>query len=403
MARLDVMVALMLVLVSAGAGCFGNDDGGGNGSGDGNGGGDGGNGSGGGGGSPRLAKVADGFSAPLLVTYAGDGSGRVFVVEQAGRVHIMENGVVRGEPFLDISDLTRGQGEQGLLGIAFHPDYAENGVVLVSHTALDGASILARYTRDEVDANRADHASREVLLTVDQPFGNHNGGMIAFGPDGHLYYALGDGGLANDPQGNGQNTQTLLGSILRIHIEATGPYTIPDDNPHVGNPGARDEIWAHGLRNPWRFSFDRETGDLWMGDVGQNSIEEINFQPASSNGGENYGWSIFEGSSPGPAGMSVGSAAGTPPYTAPHYEYGRAGGQCSVTGGYVYRGNTAPSLQGTYLYGDYCSGHIWGLTDGQAERLFETPYAISSFGEDEAGNVYVTDLAGGGVYMMTAS
>lgn len=347
----------------------------------------------------QLVPVAGGFSRPLYVTHAGDGSGRLFVVEQSGAIRVIKDGAVLSQPFLDVSGLISRQAlegnytERGLLGLAFHPSYAENGWFYINYTDVNGHSVVARYTVSVDDPDRAEPASAAPLLYVQQPYANHNGGHMAFGPDGYLYVSLGDGGSGGDPDGNGQNLATLLGSILRLDVDVADGYAIPADNPFVDREGARPEIWAWGLRNVWRFSFDRATGDLYLADVGQNQWEEINFQPAGSAGGENYGWNAFEGThvySGQPAASAV---------VAPVLEYGHSNGRCSVTGGYVYRGERIPALQGVYLYGDWCTGTIWSATPGadgswQAVVSLESGRSISSFGEDEAGELYLVDYGG---------
>ncbi|MBN1680868.1 MAG: PQQ-dependent sugar dehydrogenase [Anaerolineae bacterium] len=347
----------------------------------------------------RLVIVADGLERPVTITHAGDGSGRLFVVEQSGAIKIVQDGVVLETPFLDVSDLispeARGGGytERGLLGLAFHPDYASNGLFYIDYTDQRGHSVVARYTGSTDDANRGDPASGTILLTVEQPYSNHNGGQVTFGPDGYLYVSLGDGGSAGDPLGSGQDSTTLLGSMLRIDVNTPDGYDIPPDNPFVNNAPARPEIWSWGLRNVWRFSFDRATGDLYMGDVGQNVWEEIDFQPASSAGGQNYGWNIYEGkhnySEPSPVSSVI----------MPILEYSHQNGWCSVTGGYVYRGEQLPGLQGYYLYGDWCTGTIWAAKQDdsgvwQTAVSLESGRRISSFGEDEAGELYLVDYDG---------
>ena len=354
-----------------------------------------------------LEPVAEGFDQPLHVADPGDGSGRLFVVEQAGRVRIVRDGEVAAEPFLDVAALIEAGGnEQGLLSIAFHPDYAANGTFFIGYTAADGGdNSVARYRVSTDDPDRADPASAEVLLAVEDPYGNHNGGLVAFGPDGYLYVGLGDGGSAGDPEGNGQDRATLLGSILRLDVDRAGddtPYAIPADNPFVGDAAAAPEIWSYGLRNPWRFSFDRATGDLFIGDVGQGAIEEISYQPASSTGGENYGWNVMEGTTCFAADPCDASGDGL---VLPVAEYSHDFG-CSVTGGHVYRGEAQPALRGVYLFADYCTGFLWGLgRDAAGEwamsEPIETGLSISSFGEDAAGEVYLTDL-GGGLYRVAA-
>jgi len=270
----------------------------------------------------------------------------------------------------------------------------------VNYTRIpDGSTVIARY-RKTTDPGAADPNSEEILLVIAQPFANHNGGQLAFGPDGFLYIGMGDGGSGGDPQNNAQNPASLLGKMLRIDVESSVvPYAIPATNPFVQIPGFRGEIWALGLRNPWRFSFDRQTGDLYIADVGQNLFEEVDFQPAGSAGGQNYGWKIMEGAHcfGDPACSSAGLIL-------PVAEYGH-GPECSITGGFVYRGTTYPRMQGVYLYADFCSGRFWGLKrDGavwQNALLLSEPHSISSFGEDEAGNLYAADL-GGAVYEIVA-
>ncbi|MCZ7540878.1 MAG: PQQ-dependent sugar dehydrogenase [Anaerolineae bacterium] len=347
----------------------------------------------------QLVPVASGFSRPLYVTHAGDGSGRLFVVEQSGAIRVIKDGAALRQPFLDVSGLISRQAlednytERGLLGLAFHPNYAENGLFYINYTDLNGHSVISRYTISADDPDRADATSAAPLLYVEQPYANHNGGHMAFGPDGYLYISLGDGGSGGDPLGSGQNLSTLLGKILRIDVDVPDGYAIPADNPFVEREGARPEIWAWGLRNVWRFSFDRATGDLYLADVGQNQWEEINFQPAGSAGGENYGWNAFEGTH-----VYSGQRAASD-VVPPVLEYDHSVGRCSVTGGYVYRGERIPALQGVYLYGDWCSGTIWSAQRGarglwQAVVSLESGRNISSFGEDEAGELYLVDYGG---------
>jgi len=350
--------------------------------------------------SYQLTEIAGGFSRPLYLTHAGDGSGRLFVVEQSGQIKIIQDGAIAETPFLDVSSLISPEAlgndytERGLLGLAFHPDYAENGFFFINYTDRSGNTVVERYTVSADDPNAADPNSAVQLLYIEQPYRNHNGGHMAFGPDGYLYIALGDGGSAGDPQNNAQNLGTLLGSILRIDVNSDQGYSIPENNPFVGNADARPEIWAWGLRNPWRFSFDRATGDLYIADVGQGEWEEVNVQPASSTGGENYGWNIYEGSH-----TYAGGEAATE-VIMPVFEYSHSGtGGCSVTGGHVYRGETLPELQGIYFYGDWCTGTIWsGSQDSsgawQTSVFMESGIQISSFGEDEAGELYVVDHNG---------
>jgi len=348
-----------------------------------------------------LELVADGFARPVAVRHAGDGSDRLFVVEQDGRIMVVEDGEVRAQPFLDIvSRVESGGNEQGLLGLAFHPSFADNGYFFVNYThdPAGAGPDVTRVSRFQVPApgsNTADPGSESIVLQFDQDFSNHNGGDLHFGPDGYLYIATGDGGSARDPNERAQDLGSLLGKLLRIDVDGGTPYAVPESNPFVDLHTARPEIWAYGLRNPWRFSFDRATGDLFIGDVGQNEIEEIDFQPAASAGGENYGWSCMEGDDP----VDFNPCDGNP-LTAPILVYNHRLG-CSVTGGYRYRGSIV-SMQGRYVFGDFCSGRIWFATESEgtwsAEEWAVTGISISSFGEDEAGELYVTDLSRGELY-----
>jgi glucose/arabinose dehydrogenase len=343
--------------------------------------------------------VAGGLSDPLFLA-APPGDTRLFVVEQAGLVRVIENGQLVSAPFLDIRDLVRSGGERGLLSIAFHPEYASNGLFYVSYTSEpDGDTRIARYGVS-ADRNRADASSARVIFEQDQPFGNHNGGLIAFGPDGMLYIGLGDGGSGGDPQGNGQNTGTLLGALLRIDVDGGDPYVIPADNPFVGRAG-RDEIWAYGLRNPWRFAFDREAGHLYIADVGQNDWEEVNVAPAEQ-GGLNYGWNIMEGQH-----CYRTAACDMAGLELPVLEYDHSQG-CSVTGGYVYRGSAIPEIRGHYFYSDFCDGFLRSFTyvgNGIADqRMWDVGDlgSVLSFGEDAAGELYVLS-ANGSVYRLVTA
>ncbi len=320
--------------------------------------------------------VVDGLNRPVDLQSAFDGSGRLFIIEKYGVIRIFKDGQLMPQPFLNIEDrVDDGSNEMGLLGLAFHPDYEQNGYFYVNYTGDGGNTRISRF---QAVGDSADPNSEQVLMVVDQPFPNHNGGAVVFGPDGYLYLGLGDGGAAGDPFKNGQNTGALLGKILRIDVNNGVPYAVPADNP-FGN-----EVWAYGLRNPWRMSFDRDTGDLWIGDVGQNKYEEIDYLPAGSAGGANFGWSIMEASY-GYDGTSQ------PGMFLPAAEYSHDFG-CSVTGGYVYRGSM-PEWNGVYLYGDYCTGTVWGLilSNGQwqSQVMFETDLLITSFGVDEAGELYL--------------
>ena len=349
----------------------------------------------------QLEPLTTDLSQPTSLTHAGDGSGRLFVTQKGGELVIIQEGEVLPEPFLDLSGAVTTNSERGLLDVAFHPNYAENGRFFVHYSDQRGDTVIAEYSVSD-DPNIADVSSERVLLTAEQPYSNHNGGEIAFGPDGYLYIGLGDGGSGGDPENNGQDLSTLLGAILRIDVDSGDPYGIPEDNPFAGDENARPEIWAYGLRNPWRFSFDRETGDLLIGDVGQNAYEEINLQPASSAGGENYGWNPAEGDHCYLSGCDLSS------YVSPILEYSHASGEgSSVTGGYRYRGSAAPALAGVYLFGDFGSGNLWGATqnaDGawSSDKLVETGRNLVAFGEDEAGEVYVAEF-GGTLYRITGS
>lgn len=341
-----------------------------------------------------LVTVAEGFRRPIYVTGAGDGSGRLFVVEQFGAIYIIQDGEVLDTPFLDVSDLiTTGGNEQGLLGLAFHPNYEENGYFYVNYSFRDGGdTIVARYSVSADDPNVADPNSEVVLLRVDQPAPNHNGGCMQFGLDGYLYIGMGDGGAAGDPWNNGQNPFALLGSLLRIDVDGGNPYGIPADNPFADGVDGAPEVWAYGLRNPWRFSFDRETGDLYVGDVGQNTYEEVNFVPAGV-GGVNFGWNLYEGLHP------YSGAPAPSDVVMPFAEYAHNQGQ-SVTGGYVYRGSLVPELQGIYLYADFASGRLWyAYRDATGTWINDvlsprTGHTISSFGEDDDGELYITSFSG---------
>lgn len=337
------------------------------------------------------------FSKPVFLTHCGDGSNRIFVVEQAGSIEVFPNdrNAANPEIFLDIRDRVNANGsEMGLLGLAFHPDFSNNGFFYVDYTAGDNETrrtVISRFSVTS-DPNQADPNSEQILLEVSQPFSNHNAGMIQFGSDGFLYIALGDGGSGGDPLNNGQNLTTLLAAILRIDVDnpsANLNYSIPDDNPFVGNTqGFREEIWAYGLRNPYRFSIDPVSGELWAGDVGQNAWEEIDLIEK----GKNYGWNIMEGFH-----CYNSSNCNMTGLTLPIVEYSHNFG-CSVTGGYIYQGALRPELQGAYIYGDYCSGRIWMLRyeNGQIvadSLLLDTSLSISSFGLDETNELFIIDYS----------
>ncbi|HLC04666.1 MAG TPA: PQQ-dependent sugar dehydrogenase [Anaerolineales bacterium] len=333
------------------------------------------------------SQYADGLSSPIDIQNAGDD--RLFVVEQAGLIRILRDGELLPEPFLDIRDrVDANASERGLLGLAFHPEYQDTGLFFVNYTGDGGTTFIARFAVG-ADPDRADPSSEMDLLEVSQPYRNHNGGGLAFGPDGYLYVGLGDGGSAGDPQGNGQRLDTLLGKLLRLDVDSAEPYAIPPDNPFAGG-GGRPETWAYGLRNPWRFSFDLATGQLFVADVGQGDWEEVDWQPAGATAPANYGWNLREGSHEYQAGDA-------PELVDPVTEYNHTQG-CAVTGGVVVRDPSLPEWQGVYLYGDFCSGRMWGLLQGGGgwhnNQLFDTPFSISSFGVDHEGSVFVADYAG---------
>ena len=347
--------------------------------------------------SVRLREVATGLDNPVFLTSPPGDLTRAFVVEQGGTIRIIRNDALVATPFLDISGRVASGGEQGLLGLAFHPQYAANGRFVVYYTNTSGDIRIASY---KVTANPeiADPASEQILLAVPHPsFSNHNGGMVAFGPDGRLYAGIGDGGSGGDPNGNGQNRNTLLGKLVRLDVNAAGQASIPADNPFAGQAGIRPEIWSYGLRNPWRFSFDRTTGDLYIADVGQNSREEIDVSTAAVHGrGLNYGWKIMEGT----ACFSPASGCNRTGLVLPILDYGHGEG-CSVTGGYVYRGSAVPGLRGHYFYADYCSGWVRSflLSGGNATQPLDWATLrpggqITSFGEDASGELYVISAAG---------
>lgn len=343
--------------------------------------------------------IGSGLQLPVAVTHAGDS--RLFITQQRGTIVIWDGTRVLPTPFLDITSLVLCCNERGLLSVAFHPQYAQNGFFYVNYTELagPGQTVIARYRVSATDPNRADPASAKVLLRIPQPFANHNGGQLQFGPDGYLYIGMGDGGSGGDPGNRAQNLTDLLGKILRIDVNSGDPYGIPPSNPFVGQTTRRQEIWAYGLRNPWRFSFDRANGDLWIADVGQGLWEEIDFQLSTSIGGENYGWRVLEGTHcflP-----ATGCDNGTT--VKPVIEYDHSNGACSVTGGYVYRGTRYPRLGGMYFFGDYCNGIIWGAprpsgSTAAFRLLLNTPYAISTFGEDFNGEIYMADYDGGRLF-----
>ena len=353
-------------------------------------------------------ETASGLTKPVFITHAGDGSGRLFVVEQQGRIRIIKNGALQAAPFLDIQSRIKATGgEQGLLALAFHPAYATNGIFFAAYTAPRSGDatgsdlVLEKFSVSANNPDQADPNSGVILLTIGHPVNsNHNGGSLAFGADGYLYWSTGDGGSGGDPSNNAQELNNLLGKILRIDVNSGAAYGIPADNPFAASvdPNLKKEIWAYGLRNPWRFSFDALTHDLYVGDVGQSVREEVNFQPAGSAGGENYGWRVMEGS------LCYNPSVGCDQNgkVLPVAEYDHTLG-CSITGGYVYRGSNFPALGGYYFYGDFCSGRLFSLYQDAAlgwtsAQLLDTPYSISTFGEDEQGELYLADYASGKIH-----
>jgi glucose/arabinose dehydrogenase len=366
--------------------------------------------------------VASGLTEPVFVTNAGDGSNRLFIVQQTGQVVIFKNGSLLPAQFLDISasvsNFTNAGSEQGLLSLAFDPNFAGNGFFYVTYTTDNNdptfiySTTLARYQVANGNPDLADASSGTVLLSIPKKYSNHNGGMIAFGPDGYLYMSMGDGGSGGDPDNNAQNLHSMLGKILRLDVESTPAvgkkYVIPSTNPFFGSsdPAVKQEIWAYGLRNPWRFSFDRSSGDLYIGDVGQNVEEEVDFQPSSSTGGQNYGWHIREGNRC----YSPSSNCAMPSHYVPPvatYDHGSNDSfGCSITGGYVYRGSVSPALQGVFFYGDFCSGKLLALFKNPNNTwtsglVTDTNFSISTFGQDEQGELYLADYGGGEVVKVT--
>jgi hypothetical protein len=348
---------------------------------------------------PALQPVATGLSRPVLVTAPPGDTQRLFIVEQTGAIRVMHGDTLLQAPFLDLSTLVSCCGERGLLGLAFHPRYGQTGFLYVNYTDASGTTRVVRYAVS-VDPDVANAASAFPILSQTQPFSNHNGGMLAFGPDGYLYIGLGDGGSGGDPLGNGQNMTTWLGKLLRVDVDGGSPYAIPPTNPFAGSTIVRPEIWASGLRNPWRFSFDRQTGDLYVGDVGQNAREEIDLQAAAGPGGQNYGWNTMEGTlcfQPGCSPLGL---------TPPVLDYVNPTDGCSVTGGSVYRGRAVPILTGAYLYADFCQGWVrsfrWtpgGISEQGDWTALRPGGPIGSFGEDGRGELYIVEyLSSGTVY-----
>jgi hypothetical protein len=349
-----------------------------------------------------LDTVATGLSSPLFVTAAPGDRSRMFIVERTGQIRILRGGAILPTPFLDIGDRVSSGPERGLLGMAFPPDYASTAYVVVYYVDPGDNTNLSRFRVPLGTPDLADPASEDTLLTIAQPVGDHNGGMLAFGPDGFLYLSSGDGGCCGDPNGRGQDRTELLGSLLRLDVGPIGPYTIPAGNPWAGHPTFRHELWNYGLRNPWRFSFDRSTGDLYIADVGDNSREEVTVLPGTSAGGENLGWRIMEGSECFGGGLCDQSGLTLP---ALDYDHGEG---CSVIGGYVYRGRAMPGLRGAYFYSDFCAGWLrsfrWAggtIGDQRQYDLIDPSELVTSFGEDADGELYMTTEAGN-VYRIVA-
>jgi len=344
-----------------------------------------------------LQTFATGFSSPVEITNCGDN--RLFVVEQEGLIKILNpNGTTNSTPFLNVTSLTNASGEQGLLGLAFHPDYTSNGYFYINYTNLNGNTVIARYSVSTGNPNVAS-PSGTILLTIPQPYSNHNGGTLKFGPDGYLYIGMGDGGSAGDPENRAQNTNELLGKMLRIDVNSGSPYGIPPNNPYVGVAGA-DEIWAIGLRNPWKFSFDRQNGDLWIADVGQNLYEEVN-RASSTEAGLNYGWRCYEGN----AAYNTTGCAPQNTMKSPLFITNHSNGFCSITGGYVYRGAAFPNFKGKYFFSDYCKAQI-GMADSSGNVTFSQTFTGNAFvtcGEDVQGELYVGSINNGVIYKLVDS
>jgi len=348
--------------------------------------------------TPGLQVFATGLTTPVCLAHAGDS--RLFAVNQHGTIQLIDaSGAVNPVPFLDISTRVTFGGERGLLGLAFHPQYKTNGYFYVNYVGAGDSTHISRFTVSASNPDAADRASEMKLFTLYQPYTNHNGGDLCFGPDGYLYIGLGDGGSAGDPGNRAQNRMLLLGKMLRIDVDHGKPYSIPLTNPYNGSLSIANEIWAYGLRNPWRFSFDRLTHDLWIADVGQNAFEEIDFQPASDTGGVNYGWRCYEGNAP----YDLSACGSSNLYTFPVYAYPHTSG-CAVVGGFVSRYDELSSLYGKYFFADYCSDSIWtihSLSDGSrvVESFGHYPgNNFSTFGEDSAGRLYVAGLTNGTIY-----
>ncbi len=352
-----------------------------------------------------MTPVAVGLEHPVDIVHAGDGSRRLFVVEKAGRVRVIADGTLLPAPFLDLGTPVLGGNERGLLGIAFHPRFASTRHVYVNYTRKpDGATVIARYRVPESTPDVADASSAATLLVIDQPYANHNGGALRFGPDGYLYVGTGDGGKGNDPENRAQDPQSMLGKILRLDVDGGMPYAIPPDNPHADGVGGRAEIWATGLRNPWKIAFDPRNGALWIGDVGQDQREEVNAVPPGA-APPNFGWRVLEGTRC--TGLGGAPTCTSPIYTPPVVEYTHDEG-CSVTGGEIVLGGVLPGFTGNYLFADFCNGKVWAAAGSFAggwarAEVGTTGFQVSSFGRDESGEVYIADYDGGRVLRIGAA
>jgi len=343
--------------------------------------------------------ITTGLKSPTSILATPDSiDSRLFIVEQDGLIRIIDKSRKLNEkPFLDISSKILQGGEMGLLGMAFHPSYKQNGYFYINYIDKNQNTVIARYAVTP-NADTADPTSEKILFTLKQPYTNHNGGALVFGPDSYLYIALGDGGSAGDPENRAQNKAEYFGKILRIDVDHGDPYVIPPNNPFVNEANSKPEIWAYGLRNPWRISFDKETGDLYIADVGQGELEEVNIQKSSSKGGENYGWRCYEGKQA----YKLDGCGDSSKYVMPVLEYDHKEDSCSITGGYVYRGERYPALSGKYFYGDYCNGQLFyaGNENNTWTNVLaaQTPYSISTFGQDSNGELYFADFKTGSIY-----
>lgn len=347
-----------------------------------------------------LTPFATGFSDPVEIAHCGDD--RLFIVQQGGAIKVVNSdGSVNAENFLNLSSLISTGSERGLLGLAFHPNYESNGYFFVNYTNTSGNTVIARYSVSNSNPNVADPSSGVILLTINQPFSNHNGGCIKFGPDGYLWISMGDGGSGGDPNNNGQNKSSLLGKMLRISVDGdVMPYGIPEDNPFANGAQGAEEIWAYGLRNAWKFSFDRETNDLWIADVGQNAIEEIN-KTSAAEAGLNYGWRCYEGDQA----YNASGCSDSSTMTFPIAQYNHSSGRCSITGGYVYRGSQYTDIYGLYFFADYCSNQI-GVVNQIGELTFLNSYNgnyFATFGEDASGELYIAGKGSGTIYRIHGS